>query len=270
MYFQKGSESPLTYPLITIPHSDGASRLVNPKIGKAHNIPAPTMPGDPAFEAELTEVFVTHAMVQRGHYPGDFLKKHHPREDFNPYFVPAPLAAEGLRIDDPQGMANVVHMDSPIDLHLAILRWLIEDGAMLKERYRTSEHIDFLGLVPYVIENVADAVKRNLIKAFEVKYFYGRPRPEEVLGQRFDLTGEQSAMLFTAYPEGCPNHCSYIAGHSAAAAAGTVFKKMFNLTPEQWNVVYDCCYLWGQYRTFAGVHYATDNLQGLLLGGLRP
>lgn len=263
MFFNKGAETPLDYPLLAIPENSGNSRLVNPAVGDSHGLSAPTMPHELGFESELNEVLEVRLMVSQGIYPADFMARHHPRESFNPVMVPEPLAREGLTIENPQAMANVVHMDSPIDMPLAVLAWLLSEGAQRKKP--TSEHVDFLGHVPHVVEDVADAVKRNLHKAFEAKYWFGRPRPEEVLHQFTDISPE----LFTAYPEGCPCHPAYPAGHGAAAGAVRIFKKLFHLTEAQWRVCVDTAYHWSMYRTFAGVHYANDNTAGLAIGGLR-
>ena len=264
MRFQKGSTTSLEYPLTAVPANNGSSRLVNPMIGNPRGLKAPLMPGELGFDAELHEVLEVRLDVTNGRYPADFMARHHPRADFDPMVMPEPLARKGLSIDDPQGLANVVHMDSPIDMPLAVLMWLVgQTDVRLKES--VSDHVDFLGAVPYVIENLADAVKRNLIRAFEAKFYFGRPRPEEVLEA-------DTAILFskfTAYPEGAPCHPAYPAGHGAAAAAVKVFDKMFHLLPWHKRVIYDCAYHWSQYRTLAGVHYATDNLAGLEVGGLK-
>ena len=221
------------------------------------------MPGEFGFDAEMNEVIEARLDVLNGTYPDWLMAKYHPREDFDPWLIPLPLVAQGISTSDPAGMADVVHMDTPIDMPLAVLRWLLDEGTQIKTS--VTDHVDFLGAVPYVIENVADAVKRNLQRAFEAKYYFGRPRPEEVFEDEYAIAG----FKLTAYPEGCPNHPAYPAGHGAAAAAVTVFEKMFRLSERQRRIVYDTAYHWAMYRTLAGVHYATDNMAGLLIGGLK-
>jgi len=119
---------------------------------------------------------------------------------------------------------------------------------------------------------------------FGVKFSGGRARPEEVAwlikqgeigvadGVPQDVFDDvmamdfDSAVEFTAYPEGCPHHPSFPAMHSAASSASLWLPVVMDMTPEQlcqvrmvdWGVSYG--------RTVAGVHYPTDNIAGLNLG----
>mmetsp|Transcript_47988 Transcript_47988/g.71479 ORF Transcript_47988/g.71479 Transcript_47988/m.71479 type:complete len:396 (-) Transcript_47988:200-1387(-) len=119
---------------------------------------------------------------------------------------------------------------------------------------------------------------------FGVKFSGGRARPEEVAwlikqgeigvadGVPQDVFDDvmamdfDSAVEFTAYPEGCPHHPSFPAMHSAASSASLWLPVVMDMTPEQlcqvrmvdWGVSYG--------RTVAGVHYPADNIAGLNLG----
>ena len=66
------------------------------------------------------------------------------------------------------------------------------------------------------------------------------------------------------------NHPSYPAGHgSAAGATGKFFFDYCNLSATDRIEIRSACYLWAMFRTFAGVHFAVDNLAGLMeIGGL--
>ena len=120
---------------------------------------------------------------------------------------------------------------------------------------------------------------------FGVKWFVGRPRPEEVVWeiyndrmsqsdgvpgyivetvkQQFDLTKMED---FTAYPEGSPRHPSWPAMHAAASAASLWMAVVMDLSDEQWCDVKGVDYSIGYARTVAGVHYYTDTIAGLNIG----
>ena len=170
--------------------------------------------------------------------------------------IPKALMDEGLSYEDPKGLANVVHMDMPSQAPTAILRYLLQSGADVKDW--TANHINFLESVPYVQENMLDGIKKGLNKAFEAKYYFGLERPEEV-----SLCGA----LMTAYPEGCPNHPAFPAGHGAAVAGGAyrVIDSFTALDEEQLKQVLDTCYIWAMARSLAGVHHAIDNVAGLII-----
>ena len=120
---------------------------------------------------------------------------------------------------------------------------------------------------------------------FAVKWFVGRPRPEEVVWeiyndritesdgvpgyivqtvkQRFTLSKKED---FTAYPEGSPTHPSWPAMHAAASAASLWMAVVMDLTHEQWCEIKAMDYAIGYARTVAGVHYYTDTIAGLNIG----
>lgn len=122
--------------------------------------------------------------------------------------------------------------------------------------------------------------------SFCAKWHFMVPRPEEVAGAiargeldapemiqqrlfnmvpRSVLAGRQEA--FTVYDEGCPNHPSYNAMHSAAAGAqATVIKVLFDLSEEQTAQVNLAARNMAFFRSNAGVHYPQDNRAGLWLG----
>lgn len=272
--FNKGYPVELAYPLREIPAAvveiDGVkhdSMLASPRIGKKHGLPTPIHFEEEGFAEQLQEVIEVRRLVESGVYPAEFLARHHPEPDrFDPYTMPPPLMNEGLSVYNPQGCANVVHMDNPLDMPNAVLRWLNSINTPLKAE---TGHIDFLEAVPAVVAATAKAIDRNLSKAFEAKYYFGLIRPEEAL---HNVYSGQSMTIdcrsLTAYPEGCPFHPSYPAGHGAAAAGVKALEDHFYLTNEVQDVVFDTAYLWSQFRTLAGVHYADDNLAGLAIGGL--
>ena len=241
-------------------------RLVNPKIGNAHSF---KIPENFDISESTNEIVQVRLEVEKGQFPMWFMEKYYPfKSEFGKYEFPDEIASiENLSKDEPQGLANVVHMDSPTDMPRAALKWLTHPKYMQKQNVKdwTDKYINFLETIPFLEEQIADGVKRSLIKAFEMKYFFGLARPEEVWSHSNKLDGK----LLTAYPEGCPNHPSFPAGHASAAAGGLVslLKEFPNITDNQLKRILDMGYSWAMFRSFAGVHHAIDNIAGLMANG---
>lgn len=235
------------------------SKLASPRPGNPNGLTLPASLANLTKDSpSFTQVQRVRAEVARDEMPWWFFEMHWPSE-WGPFEhrIPALLKAKGLRARDPEGLADVVHMDSPVDLGLAIGDWLRSEMARAND-LQSGGHVPFLDMVPGPLARMAVAVDDALERAFEAKYYFGVARPEEVGG-----------INCTHYPEGCPTHPSYPAGHGAAAGAtGKHFIDEWDLTPTQVYEVRLACYLWAQFRTLAGVHYAEDNLAGLKVGGL--
>jgi hypothetical protein len=117
-----------------------------------------------------------------------------------------------------------------------------------------------------------------------MKWSVGRPRPEEIAMQiennlitKDDGVPEgivrevkkmqlERAEDFTHYDEGCPQHPSWPAMHSASSAASLWLAVVADLTDDQYCQVLRTDYAVSFARTVAGVHYTTDNIAGLNLG----
>lgn len=241
-------------------------RLVNPKVGKNHGL---KIPEEFDIIKSTNEIVQVRLEVEKGKFPMWFMEKYYPfKSEFGKYEFPKEIASiENLTFDNPQGLADVVHMDSPSDMPRAALKWLTHPDFMQKQNVKgwTKNYINFLETIPNVEEQITDGIKRSLIKAFEMKYYFGLPRPEEVWSHINKLDGK----LLTAYPEGCPNHPSFPAGHASAAAGGLVslIKEFPNLTDYQVKKLIDMGYSWAMFRSFAGVHHAIDNIAGLMVNG---
>lgn len=243
-------------------------RLVNPKVGKRHDF---CVPADFNIVESTNEIVQVRLEVEKNQFPMWFMQKYYPfKSEFGKYEFPEEIASiEGLSADNPKGLADVVHMDSPSDMPRAVLKWLTHPYYKQEQNVKnwTDKYINFLETIPDVEEQIADGVKKALIKAFEMKYFFGVARPEEVWSSLNNLDGK----LLTAYPEGCPNHPSYPAGHASAAAGGLVYliKEFPNLTDYQLKRILDMGYSWAMFRSFAGVHHAIDNIAGLMANGFK-
>lgn len=243
--FQKGGPGDLTYPLAAAP---AQSDLVNPNVTpNDHGLPVPLTPCDDGFAAELGEVIKVRADVEAGVWPSWFFEAHgvHPG-------VPMPLYDEG--VTSPGAAADIVRMDMPIDLGRILIRWLNRNG--YKMHAEIDGYTDFLCNPVSCLEQLGNVIEAALTAAFEAKYFFGRARPEEVLAQNM-----------THYAEGCPNHPSAPAGHSAVSGATAKFLELaFDLDDKALLVVRTSALHFGMYRTLAGVHFQTDNEAGFILG----
>lgn len=148
------------------------------------------------------------------------------------------------------------------------------------------------------------AVKTVSDFSFALKWKYGRARPEETfyrliqdsslesdkdckqniineigldetfgveifpIGSFEDAINEEKK--FTAYPEGCPNHPSWPAMHSAASSLALWLAVVLDSsTPNYKQIIEEAMrtdYAVSYSRTIAGVHYPSDNIDGLKLG----
>jgi len=121
--------------------------------------------------------------------------------------------------------------------------------------------------------------------AFAAKWRRGRPRPEEVAkaiidrdprvaGAPSDVVARVEALNltqtgatdYTAYTNGSPKHPSWPAMHSAASTASVYLPVVLNLNASQLLEAQrlDCAV--ATFRSFAGVHYESDNMAGLAIG----
>ena len=88
----------------------------------------------------------------------------------------------------------------------------------------------------------------------------------ESITTKLPMVDFESAVEFTAYPEGSPSHPSWPAMHSAASSSSLWLAVVADLTPEQLHQARLVDYAAAYGRTVAGVHYHDDNLMGLKLG----
>ena len=196
--------------------------------------------------------------------------------------MPLPMAWEGYTVEQ---VTAAVHNEIPGTNHLVLLERFMAEGATIDQNVIPFRcRVEFLnGIVMLAdINTWAPAVVGPM--NFGVKYYAGRPRPEEIIylianqtltaadGVPPDLIDMVDDMDlerpedFTAYPEGCPLHPSWPAMHSAASSASLWMAVVMNLNPQQSCQVKLMDYAVAYARTVAGVHYRTDNEAGLTLG----
>lgn len=251
----------LTYPVteINFPPSQG-SKLVNPCFGKSHDLTRPTFPGDEGFEEELAETVAVRNAVLRGEMPEWFFDRYGIETELvQPIRVEAQFGADLLGVSLAEGLADLVRMDSPTDLGRILIRFLASNGAKIKTDL--DGHVPFIETHSQTLDILGTYVHRALRAAFEAKYYFGRPRPGAVIRSREPNIRED----FSQYP--WPNHPAYPAGHGAAAGATiAALEQTFDLTPGELTLVIQAAAQFAMGRTHAGMHYANDNIAGLLLG----
>jgi hypothetical protein len=152
-------------------------------------------------------------------------------------------------------LAAYVHIDVLFEAYMNACLWLIDNGAPLNpgNPYRTSSNQTGFGTfgAPYIKALVAEAASRALKAAWYQKWFVHRAlRPEEYCGRvHFTKTGAARYPLHSdilnsdalarvvartgtwllphAFPEGCPQHPTYAAGHATVAGACATLVKAF-------------------------------------------
>ena len=156
-------------------------------------------------------------------------------------------------------LAAYVHIDVLFEAYMNACLWLIDNNAPLNpgNPYRTSNNQAGFGTfgAPYIKALVAEVASRALKAVWYQKWFVHRTlRPEEFGGRvHFTKTGAARYPLHSdvlnseaigrvaartgtwflphAFPEGCPQHPAYGAGHATVAGAcATIVKAFFDDT----------------------------------------
>lgn len=178
--------------------------------------------------------------------------------------------------------AEAVHSEFPNLWPSELVKYLLGQGARMDEaivpqRSRT----DFVNTDVLLARMTGWAVSVVSPSAFACKWENGRARPEEVAWAvaQGELGSVPAAVLakvsamqlasqtaFTAYPEGSPRHPSYPAMHSAASTSSLWLPVVMDLTDAQVAETRRIDWAVSRFRTFAGVHYDSDNRAGLTIG----
>lgn len=260
--FDAGITPPKPFPYKKIPEEK--NELHSPMVGKSHDI----IPFDYSkYREYLTEVQVVRELCSKGKFPIAFMKKHFPK-NWGPYPLPDFLWPEfltnaGITQKKVKACIEAVRMDLPNDLGRFIFLWLRDKGSLKLKDSEQYKHVPFLETFPETEMLMSKYIYEALVKCFEVKYYYGVARPEQMVEEIYG----KERMSVVSYP--APIHPSYAAGHSAAAAAtAKFFFDHYELSEEDKLKIRLGAYYFGQFRTMAGVHYAVDNLAGLQIGGL--
>jgi len=211
------------------------------------------------------------------------------RSNMNPATIlRTPALWKNTRIDI-HDVAEAVHDEYPGQLQQELIQWLWSQGSDLKLDTNIipfRSNYDFVGLQVAMADLNTWAIGAVSPINFYMKWFVGRPRPEEVAWaiETDELSYEhgvppdvvqlvksmnlKSPEEYTAYPEGSPRHPSWPAMHSAASSASFWMAVILDMTPEQYCEALRVDYAVSFARSCAGVHYETDNTAGLNLGQL--
>jgi len=185
---------------------------------------------------------------------------------------------------DAYDVAEAVHDEYPGFWQAELIKSLVSQGVAADPNIFQFRSVnDFIGSIIRYAELNTWATDVVAQINFRVKWYFGRPRPEEVAYAIYDGTIPSSAVPtdifntiqsltlgdatdFTAYDEGSPPHPSFPAMHSAASSASFWMSVVMDLTPAQYCQALRTDYAVSFARTVAGVHYPTDNIAGLNLG----
>lgn len=234
-------------------------RLVNPTVG-AHLGIKYEEDFDP--KRELNELIQIAKDIAVNKAPTWYMKKYWPFEGEHPGTLAEPLIDEGLSYMDPKGCGYAVKMDLSGDIGGAMLNWCLNNGYNVKAG--SPDIINFIESVPDMEYLLARDCRVAINKAFRVKNFYGRFRPQEYYTE---LTGKD-ASGFVLY--NCPNHPAYGSGHSAiSAAAAKCIIDNFALDHRGIMVILHAAFDFSFFRNWARIHWSGDNLASFVLCGLK-
>ena len=215
-----------------------------------------------------------------------------------PYMRQSPVSKcvrEVFGVRTPSDGAELVHADWPDIIVNYLAEYLLKNGATFRNITNEGNYKNFTNGIVLLSRVLGWAVHHVSPTAFAHKYHYGIPRPEEMIGMwvrgeidaptkeiEYKLTrlidsSWRSEIIkdqrdFTKYKgktygsHGSPNHMSFPAMHSAAAAAQILIPVFMNLSKFQLSEVRHTSVNIAFFRTYAGVHYEMDNYYGLELG----
>ena len=245
--------------------------LVSLRVGRSHGTSCPAvLRSDAGLRESLDEILAVRKLVEDGEYAFEFMDKYW-FDDFGPTpdHFPKPLVeahrhmpggGDPISFDNPKGCAQIVRMDHPGDLHRVIYPWMATQGFVYKGAERDS--FDFVDIAAEDDKVAAAAREVALEKAFDIKWYRGGARPEEVAGD----------VSITAYPEGCPGHAESYAGHAAFSESTarhfiTHWREIgtngqLRRLP-QWAIkeLIWAAYCFAQWRAFAAMHFAPSNVE---------
>jgi len=244
--------------------------LVSLRVGKSHGTHMPAvLNNEEGLKTALDEILEVRKLVEAGQYATEFMQRYWPAAyGPMPTHFPKPLAGthrvfaidEDLSFDNPRGCAAIVEMDRPGDLYRIVAPWMMSQGFVPKTADPHS--FDFVDITSKDAVVAAQSRNAALERAFEIKFYRGVIRPEELYGSNM-----------TAYDDGCPGHCESYAGHAAfSAATGFHFAtnwfeydrttdKFTKLPPKVLLELFWACFSFAMWRSFAGVHYGVSNVE---------
>lgn len=294
--YKKGLPHKVTYPLTEDQMLvNGAYTIhsptfdTDPRVDKDLLLTRPLMPEDGAeFYLELCEV-AKRVEIARANTPINTLDT-----DLEEQLCPKAISAGAfvgeifknrLGVRTYKDGAEAVKADWPTHILKNHAEYLLSDGAKLRKlfhkKFSCTEFTDGPVLLADLLGKAVHTVSPT---AFYNKWYFGRPRPQEVAhawakgeldaGKFADtvlcdyIDKEAVAKDDTAFPiYSAPLHCSYPAMHGAAAGVTVLFGLMFqDLTETQLFETRRTAGNTALFRDYGGVHYRSDSLNGLDLG----
>lgn len=177
--------------------------------------------------------------------------------------------------------AQAVRADFPTKYPTELIQQFLAEGAKIDPSIIPQRSTDDFTRGPVALGAIAgEMVLTASPSCFAAKWSEGRARPEEVawlihtneisappaIREKVAQLGLTRPEDFTAYQEGCPRHPSWPAMHSAASCASTYLGVVMDLSPAQLAEARRLDWAVATSRSLAGVHYATDNSAGLMIG----
>jgi len=215
-----------------------------------------------------------------------------------PYMEDTPTSGciiKDYKVHRPDQAAELVHADWPDEIVNHLCEFLIGKEAKWRNITNEGNYGNFTNGPVFINRVIGWAIHHVSPTCFAHKWYYGVPRPEEVIGAfvrgeihspneeqnkklRKIIKGSwtrdilRDQRLFTMYKGntpgsiGSPKHPSFGAMHSAMAAVTLILPVFFDLTPEELYEVRQTTVNTSWYRLLAGVHYRMDNMYGIELG----
>lgn len=248
--FQKGAgDYTLTYPCRydEVPQNIG---IVNPCDGMKHGVPGPLPVNSDEYKEEADALVRLAMDVERNIWPEWYLDYCGVDTRLSPI-----LKAVGLSESHPKGCADAVQMDQPAELWMAIVNYISAEGIAVSPN---KKGIRFLDQYVNPMKPFGDNLEEAMIKAFEVKYYYGQARPEEYF----------NSANFAHYPEGCPPHPAFPAGHgTVGGVANRTAREVFTeMDPFHEDEIKTATLQFAHFRDFARVHTRQDSKVGHMFG----
>lgn len=274
------------------PNHAASNVIIDPAAwtSSTYGIEAPTLPSDgQGFWDEFLEVVRLQQMRKDN--------ENTPIEDF--ITVPSLFKKDQLNLMTLTTASKAVRSDFPTHFPTKMAEKLLGDGATFRSDIVPKRSAsDFVRNQVLLARLIGWAVSEVSDTAFAAKWHFGRPRPEEVawkvkdgvydacgdvtkegVKDEVNALGMSTSYDFTAYNEpgsgsgtctdincGSPRHPSFPAMHSAASVTSLFLPLVLDLDATQIKDLRALDFAVASSRTFAGVHYATDNRAGLAMG----
>jgi len=172
--FQKGATAPVEFPCnySDVPFD---TQMVNPCTGIRHGVPEPFCIFSDEYREEAEALVQLSMDVERSIWPEWYLDFC----DVDTRLSPILKSFAGLSERDPKGCANIVQMDHPAELWMALVQFSVEQDIPVAPGYKG---IRFLERAVDPLTIYSEMLSPAMHKAFEVKV---HTRQDSAMGWRF-------------------------------------------------------------------------------------